>query len=46
MNIVFEAPLLDDACDNLINTAKSRGGHDNITVVIIQFEKGGEEDDR
>ncbi len=46
MNIVFDSVLLDDACDNLINTAKARGGHDNITVVLIQIEKGGEANDR
>lgn len=35
---------LDVACDRLIDLANHRGGDDNITVVIVGYEKGGEDD--
>jgi protein phosphatase len=31
---------LDAACDTLVRTANSRGGEDNITVVLVRCEKG------
>jgi protein phosphatase len=37
---ILAGPDLDQACDALVQTALSRGGHDNITVVL-----GGWDDD-
>lgn len=34
--IITNAPTLDEACQALIQSAKEHGGHDNITVVLIQ----------
>ena len=31
----------DDACDQLIAAANAEGGHDNITVVVVQFGGDG-----
>lgn len=35
---IFQAENPDTACDRLIEMAKQRGGHDNITLVIAAFE--------
>ena len=31
----------DDACEQLIAAANAEGGHDNITVVVVQFQGAG-----
>lgn len=36
MRIVAEAPTAEVACRNLIDAANQRGGHDNITAVVIR----------
>ncbi|MFZ5352628.1 MAG: Stp1/IreP family PP2C-type Ser/Thr phosphatase [Bacillota bacterium] len=46
MNIVIEEDETAAACDKLIKSAITKGGNDNITVVIIQIGKGGDADDR
>lgn len=43
IKILTNASSLDSACTDMISCAKSRGGNDNITVVIIEVCKGGEE---
>ena len=41
LQTVSGAPHLRDACAHLIDTAKSRGGTDNITCLLLRFvEKG------
>ena len=37
---------LNEACELLIDKAKEKGGFDNITAVIFQMCKGGDNDDR
>ena len=32
---VFQSDLPEKACQTLIEIANSRGGHDNITVVLV-----------
>lgn len=39
--IVIGAPTLDAACNTLIDLANSRGGDDNITVVLAQMDGEG-----
>jgi PPM family protein phosphatase len=39
--IVHQAESLDDAAHRLIGLAKERGGDDNITVILAQFEGNG-----
>jgi serine/threonine protein phosphatase PrpC len=34
------------ACENLIELAKRRGGHDNITVGILTIKPGGHRETR
>ena len=34
---VFQSQAPERACDTLIEIARSRGGHDNITVVLASF---------
>ncbi|MGB7604041.1 MAG: Stp1/IreP family PP2C-type Ser/Thr phosphatase [Lutisporaceae bacterium] len=46
LNLVFEASDVDQACEKLINKAKENGGFDNITVVVIHNDKGGDCNDR
>jgi serine/threonine protein phosphatase PrpC len=46
MKIVLSAEDVDLACDNLIMKAKENGGFDNITVVVIHNDKGGDCNDR
>jgi hypothetical protein len=46
--LIYESASLDIAAHRLINTAKERGGEDNITVILAQFngealERGKEE---
>lgn len=36
--LIYESTSLDIAAHRLINTAKERGGEDNITVVLARFE--------
>lgn len=38
--IVLDAPDLPQACQQLIDLANQRGGHDNITVILAQFTNG------
>ncbi len=33
--IVLEAPTAQDACNKLVALANERGGHDNITVIVL-----------
>jgi protein phosphatase len=41
LRIVSAAPCLRDACDGLIEAARSTGGTDNITCLLLRFvEKG------
>ena len=37
LGIVQEAPTLDQACKDLIDSAKAHGGDDNITCVLIKM---------
>jgi len=37
--IVKGAPRLQQACNELIRLAKDRGGHDNITSLLLRFTK-------
>ena len=37
LEVVEKAPSLQEACNGLINEAKSRGGQDNITCILIRF---------
>ncbi len=46
LDLVLEASDIDQACENLINRAKENGGFDNITVVVIHNDKGGDCNDR
>ncbi|OGO78421.1 MAG: hypothetical protein A2Y23_11185 [Clostridiales bacterium GWB2_37_7] len=46
MELVLKAKDVEQACDNLINKAKENGGYDNITVVVIHNNKGGDCNDR
>jgi PPM family protein phosphatase len=39
-DIVDKAPSLKEACEGLIKTANERGGEDNITVLVAQFNGG------
>ncbi len=43
---VLQSPDIETACDQLIEKAKKNGGYDNITVVVIHNEKGGDCSDR
>jgi serine/threonine protein phosphatase PrpC len=44
--VMDDASDLNGACELLIEKAKEKGGYDNITAVVIQMCKGGEDDDR
>jgi serine/threonine protein phosphatase PrpC len=43
---VLQTGDIEAACDQLIEKAKKNGGYDNITVVVIHNEKGGDCSDR
>lgn len=54
-NVVYEKDMvcvlegtsdLNEACELLIEKAKEKGGFDNITAIVIQMCKGGEDNDR
>jgi protein phosphatase len=32
----FTIPLLNDAAQQMVDAAKQRGGHDNITVLLVE----------
>jgi len=36
---ILQGGTLDETCHRLVNLANERGGIDNITVVLVQFEK-------
>lgn len=38
--IVSSEASLESACRSLVEAAKQNGGHDNITLVLCQFERG------
>ncbi|MDY6794829.1 MAG: Stp1/IreP family PP2C-type Ser/Thr phosphatase [Actinomycetota bacterium] len=38
--ILCEFPDLDECCRALVDVANDRGGTDNITVVLVEFEEG------
>lgn len=46
MEIVLTAGDVEQACDALVSKAKENGGFDNITVVVIHNDKGGDCIDR
>lgn len=46
LELVLAANDVEQACDLLINKAKENGGFDNITVVVIHNNKGGDCNDR
>ncbi|MDF2521462.1 MAG: Stp1/IreP family PP2C-type Ser/Thr phosphatase [Clostridia bacterium] len=46
LRLVLNAPDIEQACQDLIDKAKENGGFDNITVVVIEKEKGGDCNDR
>jgi protein phosphatase len=39
LQAILEGGTVDEICRRLVNLANERGGVDNITVVLIQFEK-------
>jgi len=39
LQAILQGGTLDEICRRLVNLANERGGIDNITVVLIQFEK-------
>ena len=43
---LLNTPDLYEACSILISKAKEKGGYDNITAVIFQMCKGGDNSDR
>lgn len=40
-DILYDAPTAEVACYRLVEAAKLRGGHDNITTVIIRLHETG-----
>jgi protein phosphatase len=42
--VVSSSPDLSLVCDNLVELANSRGGRDNITVVVARFSGAGLKD--
>ena len=34
---VYQSDVPEKACQTLVDIANSRGGHDNITVVLVSF---------
>ncbi len=42
MNIVKDNDNSKISCEKLINLANERGGHDNISVIILKYINGGE----
>lgn len=38
---VLTTPTLADACDRMVRLAKERGGEDNITVIVAEFDGDG-----
>jgi PPM family protein phosphatase len=36
-HIVYEAPTMQRACQNLVNSANGAGGPDNISVILVQL---------
>ncbi|MGE5632904.1 MAG: Stp1/IreP family PP2C-type Ser/Thr phosphatase [Caulobacteraceae bacterium] len=46
MKVVTNSQDIDEACEILVGKAKEKGGFDNITVIIIQMCKGGDQCDR
>jgi protein phosphatase len=41
--LAMENGDLDRACESLVSEANVRGGHDNVTVVLVQAEGAGPE---
>jgi serine/threonine protein phosphatase PrpC len=37
--IITRAPTMQDACTQLIQAANDHGGDDNITLILIRFDK-------
>lgn len=46
MNAVLLDKGLNERCNDLIKLANDKGGHDNITVIIIEVDEGGPNHDR
>jgi len=46
MELVLSSAGVEKACESLISKAKENGGFDNITVVVIHNDKGGDCSDR
>ncbi len=46
LNVVTSNKDLRKKCSNLINLANNKGGFDNITVIVIEVDKGGANHDR
>ena len=38
--------MLNERCNDLIKLANDKGGHDNITVIIIEVDEGVPNHDR
>jgi serine/threonine protein phosphatase PrpC len=36
-HIVYEAPSMQRACQNLVTAANGAGGPDNISVILVQL---------
>lgn len=45
-NVVLSAELNHSACEHLIQMAKGKGGHDNVTVAIVSIRPAGFEEAR
>lgn len=46
LSTVISAKELNSICDELISKANLNGGLDNVTVIVIEVELGGEDNDR
>lgn len=46
MDVVMLKKDIEEKCNELIESANDKGGYDNITVIIIEVDGGGQDHDR